>query len=235
MTPEEFQYDAVSFDVDGTVYSIDHFKVHVLLRSPLEINQWRSMERARRAMRAEGRLHEDIDAAIAAGMATDLGVSPDEAAAFAQKLVHEQWPRLLTKIKPYRGIRPVLEALAAAGITIIAASDYPPGAKLDALGLGDLPWAAVLDAGAFGALKPRPEIFQAIVDASGASPDRVLHVGDSAFLDVGGAQTVGMHTALVGDEAKKPSSWSAQPTWAFPTVNGFCKAVRAALAARSEP
>ena len=233
MTPAQFRYQAVSFDVDGTLYSLNHFKVHVALRSPMDIGRWQAMERARRQLRAAQELHEDVDAVIAASMATDLGIPVATASAVAQRLVHDKWPELLRRITPYRLIPGTLEALTHAGVQIVAASDYPPARKLEALKLGTYPWTAMLDAGDLGALKPRPEVYQAIIDSTGLAPHEILHVGDSAQLDVAGAQAVGIHTALVGTEARKTDQWEAQPNWAFPSVNEFCKVIRAALAARS--
>lgn len=43
-----------------------------------------------------------------------------------------------------------------------------------------------------GHSKPRPEIFRAALDALGAEPDEVLHVGDNERTDVGGALAMGM-------------------------------------------
>lgn len=43
-----------------------------------------------------------------------------------------------------------------------------------------------------GHSKPRPEIFRAALDALGAEPAEVLHVGDNERTDVGGALAMGM-------------------------------------------
>lgn len=231
--PFHLNHGAVSFDVDGTLYSLDHFKVHVALRSTFDIGKWRAMERVRRGIRQNAERHDDLEAVIAERMGKELGISRDEAAAEARRLSDEEWPRLLRKITPFAELRPTLDALVAAGVTLIAASDYPPEAKLAALGLDDYPWRAKLGASDLGALKPRPEIYRAVVDAAGVPASSILHVGDSSHLDVAGAAAVGMDTVLVGRESGKPHEWHHEPTWAFPSVNKFCKAVRAALVARS--
>ncbi len=225
--------DAVCLDVDGTLYSLDHFRVHVALRTPFDINGWRAMERARRALRSDENAHDDVHAVIAQRMAADLGLPVETAAGLAERLVHESWPRLLRRITPFSKLRGALEALVGADVRLVAASDYPCRAKIEALDLGDLPWCATLDASALGALKPRPEIYAAAVAAAAAPAERVLHVGDSSHLDVSGAQSIGMPTVLVGRESKRPDKWHATPTWAFPSVNKFCQAVHAALVSRS--
>jgi 2-haloacid dehalogenase len=227
------EIDAICFDVDGTLYSLDHFRVHVALRTPFDIRAWRAMERARRGLREDAKAHADVHAIIAQRMGEHLNIPAAQAAQTAHRLVHESWPRLLRKITPFSSLLVALTALKDAEVALVAASDYPSEAKLTALGLGGIPWRAALDASALGALKPRPEIYEAAVAAAGSPAERVLHVGDSSHLDVAGAQSIGMPTVLVGREAGQPSKWRAKPTWAFPSVNKFCKAVCVALVARS--
>ena len=48
-----------------------------------------------------------------------------------------------------------------------------------------------------GIRKPRPEIFQAILEALGTAPEETLHVGDNLRADVGGAAAVGMKTVWI--------------------------------------
>ncbi|WP_017239003.1 HAD family hydrolase [Streptomyces sp. SS] len=48
-----------------------------------------------------------------------------------------------------------------------------------------------------GAIKPEPEAFAAVEQASGLRPGELLHVGDSMNADVRGAMAAGWHTAWV--------------------------------------
>ncbi|MFC8094685.1 HAD family hydrolase [Streptomyces sp. NPDC057301] len=48
-----------------------------------------------------------------------------------------------------------------------------------------------------GAIKPEPEAFAAVEQASGLRPEMLLHVGDSVNADVRGAAAAGWHTAWV--------------------------------------
>lgn len=48
-----------------------------------------------------------------------------------------------------------------------------------------------------GWCKPRPEPFRVAIDALGATPDEVLHVGDIERTDVGGALAMGMRAVRV--------------------------------------
>lgn len=56
---------------------------------------------------------------------------------------------------------------------------------------------AVLVSEAVGYRKPRPEIFEATLDALGVEPRETLHVGDSLRADVAGAAALGLRTAWI--------------------------------------
>lgn len=70
---------------------------------------------------------------------------------------------------------------------------------------------AVVSAREAGVAKPDPRIYHLAALAAGVSAAQVLHVGDDAVLDVGGAHAAGMQVAWVNraghawpDEAKAP-------------------------------
>lgn len=62
----------------------------------------------------------------------------------------------------------------------------------------------VSDAG--GIRKPRPEIFQTVLDALGTDPQATLHVGDNLSADVGGAAALGMRTAWLTRRIADPTA-----------------------------
>jgi FMN phosphatase YigB (HAD superfamily) len=189
-----------------------------------------AMEKVRRRIRREGIVDGDMHGRIAQAMALEVGRSHAETVEIIERLVEREWPTLLERIGPYKGIRKLLDALVAAKIPIVMVSDYPAVAKGAALGLADLPWVAHIDATALGALKPRKEVYLATLAALEVPADRVLHVGDSAELDVAGAAAVGMATALVKKAGSPPKGvvWP-EATHPFSSVAKFCKAAMAAL------
>ena len=63
-------------------------------------------------------------------------------------------------------------------------------------------FAAVIDSGAVGTVKPDPSIFQAALKALGTAPDQTLMVGDSIQRDMRGAEALGMPHLLIGDPSK---------------------------------
>ena len=63
--------------------------------------------------------------------------------------------------------------------------------------------------------KPEPRIFQAALEVTGWSADRVLHVGDSLHSDVGGAHNAGIKAAWVSRSDRIKDIGTEQPdyTW----------------------
>ncbi len=57
-----------------------------------------------------------------------------------------------------------------------------------------------------GIRKPRPEIFEAVLERLGATPGEVIHVGDSLSADVAGASALGMHTAWLTRRVRDPEA-----------------------------
>lgn len=211
--------EAISWDVDGTLYDLDHFKINLVLRRPWELRGWMAMERVRTQLRREGLYVPDMHGLVVARFAARLRVTEAQAEARLQHLVHESWPKLLRRLGPFRAVPPLLDRLAARGVPMVVASDYPADAKLKALGLDHYPWRAVLDATALGGLKPHPAIFDAAADALQAPREAILHIGDSWELDVLGAKRAGLRAALVGRHKPGPTH---PPDLRFGSAKALC-------------
>jgi putative hydrolase of the HAD superfamily len=85
---------------------------------------------------------------------------------------------------------------------------------------------AAFSARGFGSGKPDPAIFRAAAAAVGLPPEKVLHVGDDAALDVVGALGAGMQAAwLVRDE--RPWEHGARPQLIVPDLHALCVALEA--------
>ncbi len=233
MSLDGFPYEGVSFDMDGTLYPLDHLKVHLALRKPADLRFWMTMERVRRGVRRSHVAAEDMAAEVARQMAEALSRPADEVAAKIDRIMDEDWPWLLSKVGPFRGVRPLLDRLTALSIPFVVNSDYPGQRKIEGLGLADYPWAGVLDATACGALKPRPEVFLAAAAALGVEASRVLHVGDSPELDIEGANAAGLRSVLVGRHKPDLANPAQIPTHRCRTMNAFCGAALDALTSRS--
>ncbi len=65
---------------------------------------------------------------------------------------------------------------------------------------------AVVISDRVGVRKPRPEIFEAVLDALGVAPEETLHVGDSLHADVRGAAALGIRTAWITRRVRDPGA-----------------------------
>ena len=76
-------------------------------------------------------------------------------------------------------------------------------AVLEDAGLGDVLDPIVIS-DQHGFRKPRPEIFREVLDALGARPDEVLHVGDRLDADIAGAAALGIGTVWITRRVREP-------------------------------
>ena len=96
------------------------------------------------------------------------------------------------------GLRETLSQLRDAGLSLGVFSDYPPVAKLGALGVADLFDVAL---GAtdpeVNSFKPNPQGFLAGARALGVEPKDVVYVGDRHDVDGRGAAAAGMRCVVL--------------------------------------
>ena len=103
------------------------------------------------------------------------------------------------RFEPFPDAVPALRALRAAGVKLVAASNWDVSLheQLERTGLTELLDGA-LSSAEVGAPKPDPEIFtRALALAGGPSPAEALHVGDDIEADVGGALAAGLTPVLI--------------------------------------
>ncbi len=102
------------------------------------------------------------------------------------------------RFEPFPDAVPALRALRAAGVKLVAASNWDVSLheQLERTGLTPLLDGA-LSSAEVGAPKPDPEIFARALALAGARPDEALHVGDDLEADVGGALAAGLEPVLI--------------------------------------
>jgi putative hydrolase of the HAD superfamily len=163
-----------------------------------------SLEQAGRAMKAEigfyrGHLSMGRDAAglaelrrrcaevLREALDLDLDLGTIEAALLAA-----------IRFEPFPDTVPALHALRAAGVKLVAASNWDVSLheQLERTGLTPLLDGA-LSSAEVGAPKPDPEIFTRALALAGARPEEALHVGDDVEADVGGALAAGLEPVLI--------------------------------------
>jgi FMN phosphatase YigB (HAD superfamily) len=202
---------AVSFDLDGTLYSTRRVVLRVLWGTR---GHWRFLSTYRKVRQALRCREFDDGAALHAAeielLARALG--QDEATTRTRlRQVHDE---LLVGALGWCGAdaaaRPLLQHLHARGVRLAVLSDLPVEAKLTALGLADLPWTIVLDAGDSGALKPHARPFARVAEAMGVALEQLVHVGDRHDTDVTGAERCGARAVWL---TRKPRRAIAASTW----------------------
>jgi putative hydrolase of the HAD superfamily len=65
---------------------------------------------------------------------------------------------------------------------------------------------SVVISDAYGLRKPRPEIFEHVLENLGVTPEETLHVGDSLRADIGGASPCGISTVWVTRRVRAPDA-----------------------------
>jgi putative hydrolase of the HAD superfamily len=194
-------YDAVSLDVGGVLVVPDHGMLAAALdASGIGHDRARFAEAHHHAMAAVDRAASDpedfTDYLHGFLGAVDVPAEQVEAAheALAGVLRTPVW------CQPVPGARAALVALVDAGVRLAVTSNSD-GTVADLLarhewvqvGPGPLVEVEVItDSGIVGAGKPDRRMFDATAAGLGLPPQRILHVGDSAHYDVGGARAVGM-------------------------------------------
>ena len=203
-------YAGVVFDLDGTLYRQSPLRRRMLVElatSPLRsgpLEAVRSMRilkvfrQVREELRELGRPAVSLAELQYRTPAERLGADPGHV-----RRVVEDWmfDRPLRHLGPCRrpGTLELLEELRASGLRLGVFSDYPPEAKLAALGLKgmfDVTLSAVDSS--INAFKPHPRGFEVSAQALGLAPAEVLYVGDRADVDGEGAKAAGMNCSLVG-------------------------------------
>jgi putative hydrolase of the HAD superfamily len=122
----------------------------------------------------------------------ELGLDPGDLTAVREAML------AAIRFEPWPDAAPALERLRAAGIRLVAASNWDCSLPqvLERTGLADL-LDGVAASAVVGAAKPDPVLFRAALELAERGPEEALHVGDSLANDVRGARAAGIRALLV--------------------------------------
>ena len=204
----------VFFDFDGTLVSaspgpVEIFRAALAKRGPLL-----DREAIVRTLRAPDRIvtliqpmvrgrESEFYRSVNARLLEHMGLEADDAALDA---IHAAFERDVV-YRPYPDAVRALKDLRAAGYRTGVVSNFSH--RLPEV-LGGLGLAPYLDTVTYsfeaGAEKPHPKIFRTALARAGATPERVLMVGDSFEADYLGARNAGLHAVLLcrGGESPGP-------------------------------
>lgn len=201
---------AVSFDLDGTLYSTRGFRRRVVGEAARQVvgrgsaapfadlgTLRRAYRRAEAARRRGGRLDDDRADNWADDGADDR--ADDWATSKAARLAAEGRLLLpaLRRIGPAPGVLALLEVLRRRVGRVVVVSDYEPEAKLEALGLGGR-FDGAYAAEEVGRLKPDPAVFRRALADLRIPPEALLHFGDRAETDGAAAAAAGCGALIRG-------------------------------------
>jgi putative hydrolase of the HAD superfamily len=200
------RFDAAAFDLDGTLYPAHRLYARALPSMLAKARRLEAFSAARRMLRAlgsdpayraspaaGGEAFRALEAELFAGR---LGIGIAEASAMIERCFYSGVEELFSSMRPFAGLIPALDALAAAGLRLALLSDLPPARKLELLGLSDR-FECALCSEDSGFLKPAREPFAMLASRLGLPPGRILYVGNSPGIDVAGARAAGMSAAIV--------------------------------------
>ncbi len=187
----------VSWDVDGTLYSVGRMKWRLtcLFMRKVACGRGRAAFRELAALR---RYRVRIETARLAGGA--LGGTLQETCRQALLDVEQRWyGRAIRQIGPRAGVTELLAFFAERDIPQVAFSDYQAKYKLESLRLADR-FASTYAGECLGFVKPSPVGFERIAADFGIPTDGLLHIGDRADTDGAGARAAGCRCLILGQD-----------------------------------
>jgi HAD superfamily hydrolase (TIGR01509 family) len=136
---------------------------------------------------------------------------------------------------PIPGAVETVREIHRAGVPmgIVSSAVYHPFLEwtLESFGIGEA-FRAIVTSASAGFYKSRPEIYEHAADALGASPARMVHVGDSLRFDVGGACRAGMGTVWLRENRDAAEESAIEPDLTLTTLESAAPEILALLQSR---
>ena len=199
---------AILLDVDGTLFRHAEVRRRILtrllracalhpVRGARVLRALAAYRAAQETLRREGASVDSADTQILlACRATGLS-EPFVRATAAQWMETEPLPMLRAAMRPH--LTEFLLEARQSGIRLGVCSDYPPAAKLQAMGVEGL-FEAVVWAQQAGVerLKPHPQMLLEALRQLDAEPNEAVFVGDRDEVDGAAARAAGVPFILIG-------------------------------------
>jgi putative hydrolase of the HAD superfamily len=197
------EFDAVAFDLDGTLYPNYRLNIRLLPFALREFSLLLAFGKARSLLHgkdgrpvpaaAAGEDFYDLQARLAGSF---LKADPARIREKIESRIYRGWEPLFKNIRLFPRVKETLAAIRSAGCRLALLSDFPPEKKLEYLGIDGI-WDVVICSERIGSLKPAPAPFAELIRLPGCLPERILYVGNSRKYDILGAKQAGMKTALI--------------------------------------
>lgn len=186
----------VTWDVDGTLYSLRRMKYYLLGQFLREIIG--SKRRLAHRELSELRYYrQKIDRARAKGGALDGNLRNEVDFASLEALRQRWYVEAVRKAGPRPGVDGVLIGLRKKGIPQVVFSDYDAESKLKSLGLADR-FEALYIGERLGFVKPHAALLKSIAADFSVPIESVVHVGDRVDRDEAAARAAGCQCLIFG-------------------------------------
>ena len=185
----------VSWDVDGTLYSVQRMRWQLLFLLLKEMTPTRGLRSIREVM-ALRQFRMVMERARTSDKALPAAVEQNHRKSLLE-MEHHWYGRAIQRIGPRPGVVDLLAFLASQGLTQVILSDYESNYKLASLGLQDR-FQSVYAGESLGFIKPSPRGLQRIADDFKIPPAHLLHIGDRAETDGAAAQAAGCPFLILG-------------------------------------
>lgn len=196
-------FEAVIFDLDGTLYDFKGLPKHLILGSLWNMMKIRAERKARISMAGC-----DYGSAVAfesvfyEKLGTLIGKTPEDARQWYENFYSHH---MVNTLKKHYKARPQLaeffQSLRDRGIKIAVLSDYPlVRERLSAIGVEECGADLLASMFDYGALKPAARPFQMIAAGFGVMPEKCLVVGDRDDTDGEAARRARMQFVQILNE-----------------------------------
>ncbi len=185
----------VSWDVDGTLYSVQRMKWWIVYLLTREVAAGRGAA-AWRDLATLWRYRITIEEVRSRG-----GEIVDALSAAERRLLldaQQRWyGRAIARAGARPGVRKVLDWFAAKRIPQVIVSDYDAVFKLELLRLGHY-FTASYSGDRLGSVKPSPKSFARVAEDFKIEPRQLLHIGDRRDTDSVAAGNAGARCLILG-------------------------------------
>ena len=184
---------AVSWDVDGTLYSTRSLPWRLLLAIATASFRDKSLGGARNLGQLR-RHRRRVEVARTGGGCW----SPSEADIAARLALEDRWLLpAIARIGVRAGVADLLGFFRRHGLKQVVVSDFVADRKLANLGLAGQ-FDAVYAGERLGSIKPSPKLLQEVLRDLDIPPDRLLHIGDRPDTDGAAAKEAHCRVLLLG-------------------------------------
>jgi len=186
----------VSWDIDGTLYSIRKMKWRLLRRFLREMAGGRGFVAGKQLM-ALRRYQATIEASRSGGGALRQVPGQKNSREVLLQFDRRWYAEAIHRIGPRPGVTDLIMFFASQNIPQVASSDYQGAYKLESLGIQEC-FASVYEGEKLGFVKPSPRVFERIASDFDVPMENILHIGDRVDTDEAAARAAGCECLILG-------------------------------------